>query len=191
VDDAFRGRGIYAPPAPVAAGAVPYGQLASNVNTLMTDEARRLFETNLPGYTANLAQQSSNLGERLRGEVSSPTIRLLQRQGAERGIGRGSFSNALWLQALGLESEKIQREASAEFSQQQADVPVPELFNPSSLFVPETLAARQFNYAQQGQRAGQQAAQQAQQAARTAAQWGPPQNSTTYSNFQGMGGGRW
>lgn len=132
--------------------------IAGPINRFMTDQARMPFEANLPDYGSMVAQRSTNTGSLLRGEVPADVTRQIMQAGAERGIATGSpgspNANAAWLQALGLTSLGLQQQGSQNLSQSIADTPVPQLFNPASLFVPQTLAAQELAAAQAGLSSG-------------------------------------
>lgn len=127
-----------------SAGAVPYGNLAASTNQFMIGQSQAPFLANLPNYASNVAQRGANTSSLLQGQVPPDVIRQMQQQAAERGIATGSpgsdNSNASYLQSLGLTSLGLQDQGSKELSQSIADTPVPQLFNPASLFVPEHLA---------------------------------------------------
>lgn len=141
-----------------SAGSVPYGNLAIGTNALMTQQAKAPFVANLPDYESMVAQRSANTGAQLRGEVPQDVVNQLIQGAAERGILTGSpgspNSNASYLKALGLTSIGQQQAGSQNLSQSIADTPVPQLFNPSSLFVPEHLAGMELSAAQAGLGAG-------------------------------------
>lgn len=125
------------------AGTVPYKQLAELVNSFMTQQAVAPYIANLPDYTGMTQQRSANIGSQLAGQVSPSTTNLLAQRGAERGIGVGAGgpnAAAAWLAALGLTSEGLQQQGQQNLSQAIADTPVPEIWNPMSLYVPEYLA---------------------------------------------------
>lgn len=135
-------------------GGVPHGDLAAATNAFMTGQAQAPFLANLPNYASNVAQRSQNIGSELKGQLPADVIRQIQQAAAERGIATGSpgsdNSNASYLQSLGLTSLGLQHQGSADLSQSIADTPVPQLFNPASLFVPEMLARLEHNAAQSG-----------------------------------------
>jgi hypothetical protein len=66
----------------------------------------------------------------------------------------GQNANAAWLRALGLTSVGLQNQGMQGLHQLVADTPVPQLFNPASLFVPEHLANLELGAAGAGMRAG-------------------------------------
>jgi hypothetical protein len=96
-----------------------------------------------------LTQATTNVGNELQGQVPDDVIRLLQQQGAERGVagGQGPDSpntNASYLQALGLTSLGMQDRGMQGFHQLYADTPIGPQFNPSSMMVtPEQQQAAQ------------------------------------------------
>lgn len=133
-----------APPRPpFPPGTVPYAELASLVNKFMAGQAQDPFIANLPNYLDLIGQRSKNIGEQLSGEVSSSTTNLLAQRGAERGISVGAGgpnAAAAWLAALGLTAEGVKQKGMENLSTAIADTPVPEIWNPMSLYVPEYLA---------------------------------------------------
>lgn len=137
-----------------AAGAVPYGDYANKVNAQMTQAVQAPYIANLPGYLANITQRSHNTGAALRGELPQDVINLIGRQAAERGVATGSpgsaNSNTAYLAALGLTSLGQQQSGAAQLSQSIQDTPVPQIFNPASIAVPEHLASLELNQAQLG-----------------------------------------
>lgn len=134
-----------------SAGTVPYGNLASNTNALMTQQAKAPFVANLPDYESMVAQRSSNTGAQLRGEVPQDVVNQIIQRAAERGIVTG---NSNLLANIGRSSLDMMELGSKNLSQGIADTPVPQLFNPSSLFVPEHLAGMELSAAQAGLGAG-------------------------------------
>lgn len=153
-----RGFGNLGSPTISAAGAVPYQGVASSLNSFMTGQARAPFEANLPDYESMVAQRSKNTGAQLRGQVPDDVVNQILQNASERGIMTGSpggpNSNAAFLRALGLTSIGQQEAGSRSLSQSIADTPVPQLFNPASLFVPEHLAGLELRAAQAGMGAG-------------------------------------
>lgn len=134
-------------------GSVPYADLAAMVNQFMTQQAVAPYIANLPGYTGLTQQRSANIGSQLAGQVSPSTTNLLAQRGAERGISVGAGgpnAAASWLAALGLTSEGLQQQGQANLSQAIADTPVPEIWNPMSLYVPERLAQQELAAARTG-----------------------------------------
>lgn len=122
--------------------------LAGMTNAFMTQQALQPFLANLPDYSAMTQQRSANIGAGLRGEVPVEVTNLLRQQGAEGAAGRGMAPtspsvNSAWLQALGLTSLGRQKQAGEELSTAIRETPVPELFNPASLFLPERFAERE------------------------------------------------
>jgi hypothetical protein len=141
-----------------SAGTVPYGNLATGTNALMTGEAKAPFVANLPDYENLVAQQSKNIGSQLRGEVPQDVINQILQQAAERGVGIGSpgspNANLAGLLNRFKSSSALQAEGAAALRGVRADTPVPQLFNPSSLFVPEHLAGLELGAAGAGLRSG-------------------------------------
>lgn len=141
--------GSYLPP-----GAPDYG-LASSTNAFMSGQAALPYHLNLPGYGQNTALRSANTTNFLRGQLPQDVINLIQQQGAERGVATGvrgdsPNANAAWLRALGLTSLGLMQQGSQQFSQEISDTPVPEIWNPLSLYVPERLAAQELAAAKSG-----------------------------------------
>ncbi len=123
----------------------PYMKLAQQANQFMTQQAAAPFISNLPDYQGMVGQRSTNIGSQLRGEVPQDVQRLLSQAGAERGVatGMGAGSpnaNAAWLRALGLTSIGQQQLGQQGLTQAIADTPIPEIWNPMSLYVPERIA---------------------------------------------------
>ena len=119
-------------------GAPEYG-LAGDVNRFMTEQARFPFETNLPGFTP-MPQDVRNL---------------ISQAGAERGVMGGQAAgspnaNAAWLRALGLTSIGQQQAGTAGLTTAIQQTPIPEIWNPMSLYVPERLAQQELEAAQSG-----------------------------------------
>lgn len=136
-----------------APSAVPYADLAAKVNQFMAGQAQNPYIANLPGYLGLTQQRSANIGSQLAGQVSPSTTNLLAQRGAERGIGVGAGgpnAASAWLAALGLTSEGLQQQGQANLSQAIADTPVPEIWNPMSLYVPERLAQQELAAARTG-----------------------------------------
>jgi hypothetical protein len=119
--------------------ATPNFGLANQVNQFMGQQVRAPYLANLPNYASMVGQRSQNTTNMLRGEVPPDVLRQIQQRGAERGVATGmtggSNTNASWLQALGLTSLGLQQQGSKELSQSIADTPVPEPWNPLSLYL--------------------------------------------------------
>lgn len=128
--------------------------LANQANRFMAQQAQIPYQFGLPGYSGLLQQRSKNVGGLLRGEVPPDVLQQIQQAGAERGVATGSpgspNANAAWLRALGLTSLGLQQEGSKQLSQSLADVPVPELWNPMALYVPERTASTELQVARKG-----------------------------------------
>ena len=165
----------------------PFGAQAGNFNRFMTNAAVQPFIQNLPGYQANLGQQSKNTGDMLKGELPQDAVNLIAQQSAERGIGGGiqgspNSSTAL-LRALGLGSLQMMGMGSQQFSQQQSDLPVPELFNPASMWAPQYNASQELATTTAAQNKQKQDAQNA----AASAAWG--KNRTPDGTYISMYGG--
>lgn len=141
---------------------LPNSALASNVNQFMTGQAILPFLQNLPGYAGMVGQRSQNALSMLKGQIPDDVISQISQGAAERGIMGGTpqspNANAAYLRSLGLTSLDMQNQGSELLSKSIADTPVPQLWNPMSLYVPQTLAADEAKYAQQGITAGKAAA---------------------------------
>jgi hypothetical protein len=139
-------------------GAVPYADLATNVNKFMTGEAIAPYLQNLPGYANMVGQRSENTQQMLEGQLPQDVINQIMQQAAERGIAGGApssdSSNAAYLKALGLNSLGMMQQGSQNLSQSIADTPVPELWNPMALHVPVTLGNMELSAARAGMGAG-------------------------------------
>lgn len=137
----------------------PQFGLGAAANQFMTRQARMPYIANLPDYQNLVAQRSRFAGQLLRGQVPTDVVQQLQQRGAERGIAIGSpgsaNATAAWLRALGLTSLGLQQEGSRQLSQSIADTPVPELWNPLSLYVPELLSRQELQAAEFGEKGSQ------------------------------------
>lgn len=142
--------------------SLPNTELAGKVNQFMTGQAVMPFLQNLPGYANMVGQRSENALSMLSGEIPGDVQNQIAQRAAERGIAGGTpgsaNTNAAYLRALGLTSLDMTNQGSQLLTQSIADTPVPELWNPMSLYVPERLAAVEAGYAQQGIAAGKAAA---------------------------------
>lgn len=132
----------YLPPS-----APDYG-LASTVNTFMSGQAALPYRMNLPGYSSNLGLRASNTRNFLRGQLPADVIQQIQQQGTERGVATGvrgdsPNANAAWRRSLGLTSLGLMGQGSQQLSQEIEDTPVPEIWNPLSLYIPERTAAQE------------------------------------------------
>jgi hypothetical protein len=124
----------------------------------MTSQALQPYAANLPGYANMVGQRSENTSQMLRGELPQDVINQISQQSAERGVGGGQAggpnSNAAYLRALGLNSLDVMGQGSQQLSQSIADTPVPELWNPASLWVPTVLGQQEQAAASAGLRRG-------------------------------------
>ena len=144
-------------------------QLANGVNDFQNRSTLAALANNLPGYTANVAQSSGNIGQHLRGQVGSDVISNLIQWGNERGIGTGQGvvspnTNAAYMRALGLTSNAMQAQGEQELTQAIARTPQAKPFDITSLFVsPEQQQGAQTNANVIAAAPNPQAQQQAQQ----------------------------
>jgi hypothetical protein len=173
-------------------GNVPLGELANNTNQFMTNQSILPFLQNLPGYANAVGQRSENTQQMLQGQLPQDVVNQISTRAAERGIAGGSpggpNANAAYLSALGLNSLQMMNQGSQQLSQSIQDTPVPELWNPMSLYVPSTLAAQEQAAALAGQKA-QISANKANSAPapKLTNQWMAQHDGTYYSNYYGMG----
>jgi len=148
------GNDLFAPGPKTAETGVPYADLAAALNAFMTQQAAAPYIANLPNYQGMLGQATANAGSQLRGEIPRDVINQIQQAGAERGIATGMpgspNANAAYLRALGLTSIGQQQTGATNLHNLIADTPVPQLFNPASLFVPERLANQELGAAVAG-----------------------------------------
>jgi len=127
------------------------------VNQFMTNQSVQPFVANLPGYANMVGQRSANTQQMLQGQLPQDVISQITQQAAERGIMGGAptspNANAAFLRSLGLNSLSMQQQGSQNLSQAISDTPVPELWNPASLYVPLTLGQQEIAAAKAGQAA--------------------------------------
>lgn len=175
-----------------ASSSLPFGELAQMTNQFMTGQALAPYLQNLPGYANMVGQRSQNTQQMLQGQLPDDVITQISQQAAQRGIAGGSpgspNANADYLRALGLTSLDMMGQGSQQLTQSIADTPVPELWNPMSLYVPSTLGAQEQAAALAGQKA-QIAASKANSAPapKLTNQWMAQHDGTYYSNYYGMG----
>lgn len=145
-------------PSASPAGIAPNFGLAASTNQFMTGQAQAPYLANLPNYASMVGKRTENIGSALRGEVPQDVVTQLLQQASERGIATGSpgspNSNASYLRAFGLTSLGQQAQGSRDLTSAIADTPVPQLFNPASLFVPQILAQQGLAAASAGLRGG-------------------------------------
>lgn len=151
---AFRSSILPGSPLAFSSGASPNYGLAATVNPFMTQQAQAPYIANLPNYLDLIRKRSANIGGQLAGQVPEDVTRLITQRGAERGVATGTpggpNANAAWLQALGLTSMGLQQQGQQNLSTAIADTPVPEIWNPMSLYVPQVLGQQELAAAQQG-----------------------------------------
>jgi len=120
----------------------------------MTSQSVLPYMQNLPGYQEMVSQRSENAMDMLQGQVPDDVINQIATQAAERGISGGvpqsPNANAAYLRSLGLTSLDLMGQGSKELSQSISDTPVPELFNPASLWAPEYSANRELAQVEAG-----------------------------------------
>jgi hypothetical protein len=104
-----------------------------------------------------VAKRSSNTTAELGGQLPQDVVNQIAQQAAERGVSGGApaspNASAAYLRALGLNSLQMTQQGSQNLSQGIADTPVPELWNPMSLFVPQQLAQQEQSAARAGMNA--------------------------------------
>jgi hypothetical protein len=120
----------------------------------MTGQAVAPYLANLPNYANMVGQRSENIGQQLEGELPQDVLNQIMQQGAERGIMTGASgsnnANSAMLRALGLNSLQMQQQGSQGLTQAIADTPVPEIWNPMSLYVPTVLGQQELDAARAG-----------------------------------------
>lgn len=118
-----------------AQGTQGLTDLTEYVNQLNRAAQQLSNESRIPGAGGLEAQSSQNIAAGLRGEVDPDVLRLLQRQGAERGVGVGSESpnaTTAYLQALGLTSYGLKQQAQEDLTRAYARNPAAPIFDVSS-----------------------------------------------------------
>jgi hypothetical protein len=129
--------------------------LASTVNQFMTQQAKAPWQANYPLFDPIMGQLGQNVYQQAQGKVTDSTINQLLQGAAQRGIITGSpgspGSNAAYLAALGKTSEQQQALGMQGATALGALTPVPEIWNPMSLYVPERLARMEQGIAQQAE----------------------------------------
>lgn len=128
------------------AGGVPYMNEANQLNKFMGNQALQQFNANLPGYANAVGQRMENTQQMLEGDLPQDVVNQIAQQSAERGVGGGGVSpnsNAAYLRALGLNSLDMQQQGAKQLSDNIADTPTAELWNPASLWVPTVLGQQE------------------------------------------------
>ena len=118
-----------------ASGSTGLTALTDYINSLNRTGQTAANQARIPGSAGLEEQSSANIQNELAGNVNPDVIRLLQQQGAERGIRVGSDSpnaNASYLQALGLTSTALQQQGQKDLSAADARNPGAPLFDPST-----------------------------------------------------------
>lgn len=148
-------KGVSAPP---GFGGPDYG-LAGNINQFMTGQAIAPWQANQPFFNETFQQAGQNALQQTQGKVTDPTINQLLQGAAQRGIITGSpgspGANSAYLAALGKTSEQQQVAGLQGFGTLAGITPVPEIWNPLSLYVPERLARLEESIAQGAERGPQ------------------------------------
>ena len=118
----------------------------------MSGQANLALSRGLPQYGRLASQSSQNILGLLRGQVPEDVTQQIQQRGAERGVAMGSpgspNANAAWLRALGLTSLGLQQQGEQNLTGAVARTPIPELWNPLSLYVPERTALNELQATQ-------------------------------------------
>lgn len=168
-----------------------YGDLATDINSFMTSEAIKPYLANLPNYADMVGQRTQNIGSQLKGQLPQDVINQISQQAAERGVGSGSpgsaNSNSAYLRALGLNSMQLQQQGSQNLSSAIADTPVPQLFNPASLIVPQINSNLALQQARLGQQVGARAGMSGNQGPQYASVIGMPNVGFGPDQAQGAG----
>jgi len=169
------------------------------INSLNRTAQQQSNAARIPNAQDLEAQSSLNIGHELRGELSPDVIRLLQQQGAERGVGRGIGGSpneiAAYLRALGLTSLDQQKTGQANLSAALGRNPGAPLFDPTGLIMTPyqsaQLAAEQqrIKLAQDQLALEAWKAQQANQYAydENKSKYGPKEYSYSYTQGPGAG----
>ena len=123
-------------------------KLATDINTYMNKAAADAYRANMPNYDALMKNRSGVIADQLAGKVGDDVLAKLIQTGAERGITTGSpmgaGANAAFLRALGLTSMDLQNKGIENFNKSFEATPVPELFNPASIIVPERVGNQEW-----------------------------------------------
>jgi hypothetical protein len=117
--------------------------LASTINQFMTGQAKAPWQANYPMFDPIMGQLGTNVYQQAQGKVTDATINQLLQGAAQRGILTGSpgspGANSAYLQALMKTSEQQQALGMQGATALGALTPIPEIWNPLSLYVPERL----------------------------------------------------
>lgn len=137
--------------AALAQTQAPYQDLATRTNTFMSGQALAPFLQNLPNYANMVGKRTENITSNLAGQLPQDVINQIGIGAAERGIAGGMTggpnSNSAYLRALGLNSLQLQNQGSQDLSAAIRDTPTPEIWNPMSLYVPQTIANQELEQA--------------------------------------------
>lgn len=112
-----------------------YG-LTGSLNTEIAGQAALPYQLNLPNYQQNIGQAAQNTTSLLQGQIPTDVANQLTQSAAERGISTGALgspnSNAALMRALGTTSLGLQQQGAQNLSQQIAQTPTGQQFNPTS-----------------------------------------------------------
>jgi hypothetical protein len=123
-------------PGSTSTGTTGLGDLASYINSINRQGQTAANQARIPGAVGLEAQSSANIGSELQGQLPADVLRLIQQQGAERGVATGSpgspNSNAAYLQALGLTSLDLTQRGQQNLTGAYARNPAAPLFDPTT-----------------------------------------------------------
>lgn len=110
--------------------------LTNYINGLNRSGQAAANAARIPNAAGLETQSSANIGSELRGQLPADVLRLLQQQGAERGVATGTVgspnNNAAYLQALGLTSLGLEQTGQQNLSSAVARNPAAPIFDPVS-----------------------------------------------------------
>jgi len=112
--------------------------LTYGADSIGAEGAQIAYDQNLPGYQSNLAQNATNVGQELQGQVPQDVVNQITQQAAERGVatGQGAGSpniNAAMLSALGQNSEQQMATGQSGFSTLLGETPTGDSLNPETM----------------------------------------------------------
>jgi hypothetical protein len=117
-------------------GTTSLTDLTSYINALNRQGQSAANQARIPGAANLEAQSSANIGSELQGQLPADVLRLIQQQGAERGVATGSpgspNSNAAYLQALGLTSLDLTQRGQQNLTSAYGRNPAAPLFDPTT-----------------------------------------------------------
>lgn len=113
--------------------------LAGQVNTFNQGQLMNQLNTAIPNYSGLISDESSLIGNEMKGILPPDVLNLIAQQGAERGVAMGSpgspNANAAWLRSLGLTSLDLQQTGLGNLSRMISQAPKAPLFNIESQFI--------------------------------------------------------